>query len=192
MEWAETRKIELGLFLGGVMLIGAGIGISRLNKQNEPVEVLGTETQASGEAKLVADVTGAVKNPGVYEISADTRVGEVIDAAGGLSEQADIEWVAANINRAEKVNDGEKIYIPTKNTEVRNSNIETSSNIQISNKISINKASLGELDTLPGVGPVTAAKIISGRPFNSVQELLDRKIVGAKVYEQIKNSLSLW
>jgi competence protein ComEA len=189
--WFENKKLELGLMLVGVLIIGAGVFIWKSGGV-APVEVLSAETDATPAAMIYVDINGAVDFPGVYQFTENTRVDEALKRAGGLSEEADVNWVEANINRAEKITDSEKIFIPKISSQTTGPNTQLDVNLQVNNKISINKASASELDTLPGVGPVTAQKIVSGRPYQTVQELLDRKIVGQKVFGEIKDKLSLW
>lgn len=190
--WIEDRRVEVGMLLVGLILIGGGVMLINSGKQSESVQVLAAETEASPEANLMIDVSGAVISPGVYEVTQNTRLGEVLSAAGGLSAEADVIWVEANVNKAEKVIDGQKIYIPKIKEDPTSPSADTQSTLGVAHKVILNSASVSELDTLPGIGPVTAIKIISGRPYRSIQELLDRKIVGSKVFEQIKGLVSLW
>jgi competence protein ComEA len=189
--WFENKSLEFGLMLLGVLIIGAGVFIWK-SGETPPVEVLGTEAEATPEARIYADISGAVNNPGVYEFTENTRVDEALTRAGGLSGEADVNWVDANINRAEKITDGEKIFIPKINPQAASPNSQDDVNLQVNDKVSLNKSGVTELDSLPGVGPVTAQKIVAGRPYQSIQELLDRKIVGQKVFGEIKDLVSLW
>jgi competence protein ComEA len=153
--------------------------------------------------KIIVDVEGAVIKPGIYTLPLDSRLSDALIAAGGLSENADRDWLAKNINLAAKLNDGSKIYIPRAGeTETGNitpfrsasPNFEGQAGIMgnASEQINVNTASEQLLDTLPGVGPVTAQKIISGRPYSSIDELLSNKIVGSKVFEDIKEKISVY
>jgi len=128
-------------------------------------------------------VDGAVKSPGVYKLSADSRVKDVVAAAGGLASEAD----EAKINLAAKVADGQKLHIASQSEAVSNAQQATSSE---SNLININTASEAELDKLPGIGPVTSAKIISLRPYLRIEELLSKKAVSSSVYGKIKDLVS--
>ncbi|KKS80202.1 MAG: ComEA protein [Candidatus Beckwithbacteria bacterium GW2011_GWA2_43_10] len=143
------------------------------------------------EDKLMADVGGAVMKPGVYELKGGARVNQALIAAGGLREEADREWVEKNLNLAAKVTDGQKIYIPS-NKETIKDVPSLSKGTSLSEKININTASITELDTLYGVGPATAQKIIDSRPYGSVEELVTKKVVSNKVYEAIKNQITVF
>ena len=190
-RWVETRKLEVVLALVSMMAIGVGVFWWRTAGDGETkVEVLSATSSASSLAvgQLMVDVEGAVARPGVYKMGEGDRVGDALEKAGGLTDQADRGGGEANLNKAAKVTDGMKVYVPRRNEE----NVQSSvSNVQ-SSKVSINVASQAELESLPGVGPVTAGKIIAGRPFGDVGELVSKKIVGQKVFGQIKDLISLW
>jgi competence protein ComEA len=140
------------------------------------------------DSKLWVEVAGNVHKPGVFEVEAGTRVFQVLELAGGINrEAADIGWVEANLNMAKEVKDGEKIYIPGKQSDLGAGGVSTGSG-----RVNINLASLSELEGLVGVGEATAQKIVSGRPYQKIDELWERKIVSQKVYEQIKEQISVW
>lgn len=137
--------------------------------------------------KIEVDVEGAVVNKGVYSLEQDARVKDALIAAGGLSGKADRDFVEKHINLAGKISDGAKIYVPRIGESILDG-VQTTqdSSTSQSSQININTASATELDQLPGVGLVTAQKIIDGRPYSDVSELLSKKIVGQKVYDEIK------
>lgn len=184
ISFVNERRLEIGLMLLGLTLVGVGVFISKSGDNTPSVEIVKVGGEATGSGLLVVDVSGAIVKSGVYRLPADTRVGEAIIVAGGLAPEADVNWVEANVNRAKKITDGEKIFIPAVNSEV--------TILQSSKKISINSAGESELDTLSGVGPATAQKIITGRPYGKLEDLVERKIVGQKVFEQIKDKIELW
>lgn len=159
----------------------------------DKIEILGEE---SGGGEIVVEVGGAIEKPGVYKMSAGGRVDEVLIAAGGLSAQADREWVNRTLNRAAKLTDGQKIFIPDKNQisqpKAGPALTENVKSEQTSGLVNVNTASQAELEALPGIGPVTAGKIIGGRPYSDVGELLSRKILPKKVFEENKEKLSVW
>jgi len=183
---------EVVLALLGLILIGGGVFWWKSGGvEQDKIEIV-TEEQSDKVTKIAVDVGGAVEKPGVYEVEIGARIGEVLGLAGGLSGDADTEWVEMYLNRAEAVKDGMKIYIPSK-SEILNPKSEILNKSQNQNsKININQASQAELEELPGIGPVTAKKIIDGRPYGRSEELQERKIVGQKVWEQIKESVSVW
>ena len=181
---SNLLPIALGIF--GIILVILGLFQMVLNKPKSSPLVL----QEAGEEKkldIVVDIEGAVMSPGVYKVSADSRIVDVLAEAGGISEDANRDWVEKNINMAKKASDGLKIYIPRIGEEV----LSISQNsAQAGAVININTASASDLESLPAVGPVTAQKIIDGRPYSQIGELIDRKIVGAATFEKIKDKIS--
>ena len=193
-NWFKARQLEVGIALVGLILVGVGVFWWKTGgNESDRVEILSasSEATASSQAKIVVDVEGAVGKSGVYEMDPGARIDEALQAAGGITTDADTKWIEMNLNRAGKLTDGMKIYIPSKNDQIPMTKTQTSSNNQISKVININTASQGELESLPGIGPVTAGKIIGGRLYGNTSELLSRKIVGQKVFDQIKDLISL-
>lgn len=187
---------KLSLF--DVLVIGLmGLGVVMLfvsfkgKVLGEKVEV---EYMASNKAegisnKIVVDVGGAVIDPGVYELEQGSRLKDALVAAGGLAASADREWVEKVFNMAEEVDDGEKIYVPE---VLKNQNIENSNQSQNLNLININDASQQELESLWGIGEVRAQAIIDNRPYKSIEELLEKKIVPKNVFEANKEKMSVY
>jgi len=143
-------------------------------------------------AELTVDVSGAVVSPGVYKLPADSRVNDALIAAGGvLNDKVNQEYLSKNVNLSQKVTDGLKIYIPfaADNVAVLSQSVAGSS--ATSGLISVNSASASELDTLAGVGPATITKIVEGRPYGSLEELVTKKALSQSVYEKIKDKLTL-
>lgn len=135
----------------------------------------------------MVDVGGAVQKPGVYPIESGQRIYELIDKAGGLTDDADLVFFDKNINRAQKLNDQVKIYVPFKTPEKLLEPLVSSSSFLIS----LNSSDIGELETLPGVGEVTAKKIVDNRPYSTIDDILQKKIVKSSVYEKIKLLITL-
>ena len=185
----DKFKVPAVLALVGLFLIGLGLLWPKLNSEKKDIVVGESSSQnESAAGKIKIDVAGAVATPGVYELSSDSRVEDAIAAAGGFSQVADTTWVSKNINLASKVADGQKIYIAAQGEVSASSStlgIKTTGD-----KVNINFASAKELDTLPGIGQVTAEKIIASRPYGSVEELLTKKAVGKATYEKIKDLVS--
>src|SRR3990167_3970618 len=171
-----------GLFFAGLFLlaIGACIFFFRNSNSSDDIEIIST---SQGEAlqgqRIVVHVDGAVAKPGVYELDSGARGSDAVSASGGLSDSADM----TRINLAAKVSDGQKIYIPNigEGVGVGEAGVEG-----VQSLININTATESQLDTLPGVGPATAQKIITSRPYSSPEELLGKKAVGQSIYKKIK------
>jgi competence protein ComEA len=150
----------------------------------------GTENTGGGKGREIAvDVEGAVQHPGVYRIDSQSRVEDALSAAGGYSAEADRQRISKTLNLASRVTDGAKVYIPAVG-ETAVAGAETAGGDQ-SGIVSINGASQSEIEALPGIGAVTAGKLIQGRPYTSLEELMSKKVVGKKVFEQIKDKISL-
>jgi len=161
--------------------------VSNQSQEEVVIEKAGEETGN----RLVVDIGGEVENPGVYEMKADARVNEVLVMAGGLGKEADREWVEKNLNLAAKLTDGQKIYIPSTKEATKDAPSQ-GEGTSFTNLININTASVAELDTLWGVGEVTAKKIIENRPYGSVEELLTKNALKSNVYEAVKDKVSVY
>ncbi len=200
-SFLEKYKLSIIFFLLGVILIGLGVlGYKVFNFSSSPkVEILGETAENTTTIIIMKmEIAGEVIKPGVYDLKEGSRINDLLIAAGGLSVNADRNWVAKNINLAAKLIDGAKIYIPkldsqTKSPEEVKVNREGSSQEKIEeSKININTASENILDTLWGIGPVTAKNIISGRPYQKIEELLEKKIVKSNVWEKIKEIIVVY
>jgi len=201
-SWAERLKILqdkpylITLGLAGVFLIGVGIvsaGMIANQAGDGGVEIM--EISEEGEnGEVFVDVGGAVMQPGLYKLSGEGRINDALMAAGGLSQKADRDWFSKNINLAQKVSDGSKIYIVFKgeNQVASGGSTGAVAGTAVTRKINVNTASATELDKLWGVGPATAEKIINGRPYSSVEELKTKKILKSNVYERIKDEISVY
>ena len=177
----------------GVFFIAIGILANYIKKEHNIVlDSTGRETAGTVSAEIkvktiVVDISGAVEQAGVYLVPYDSRISNVLITAGGLSPKADRKYISRYINLAQRVTDGMKIYIPFEN-EIASNPVTQLNN----NTININSASISELDSLPGIGITSANKIISGRPYGNIAELVSKKIVSASVYEKIKNRISIY
>lgn len=158
------------------------------------------------EKPILVHVSGQVKNNTVVELPAESRIKDAIEAAGGLTKEADL----TNINLAYILEDGEKIYIPKKGEkideedvgvanvgqkEASTSTVRPSSSSKKSSRININKATQTELESLPGIGPSTAQKIIAYREesgkFTSVEDIKNVSGIGSAKYEKMKEFISV-
>lgn len=200
------RSLLLPLMVGVVGLILIVYGLIQYLASGSSSDSLefGTTESATDSAQIssffMVDVEGAVVRPGVYKLSEGSRLQDALIAAGGLAQTADRQAVAKRFNLAAKLSDGVKIYIPAAGEQTSSStqgalgvqsSAESSTQNSESGLVSINTASESQLDTLPGIGPVTAGKIITGRPYGSIEELRDKKIVTQSVFEKIKDKISL-
>ena len=195
--WDMIDKYKDSIIFGliGAILVGLGLLIPRLNLfKQEPVFESRAESQIQESLKIKVDIAGSVKKPDVYQLADGSRIEDAIDAAGGLSAKADKDWISKNLNLAQVIGDGTKIYIPRVDEFVVSSNTSGSSlgsTTNILGKVNINSASSSDLDTIPRIGPVTAQKIIDGRPYSSVEDLINNKVLGPKTYEGLKDLVSV-
>lgn len=152
-------------------------------------------TSSAVKKEIFVDVEGEVSTPGIYKVDENSRISDIIRKAGGFTQSANIDWIEKYLNMAEKVSDGAKIYIPklgeNVSLQVLISNNSSSENPQ-NQILNINTASLQQLDTLPGVGEITAKKIIDGRPYEKIEDLKNRKIVNSSVFEKIKDRIRVF
>lgn len=192
-EFLSKYKLPLAMgVVGVVLLIGGLLSSGILSKtfvkstQNPKVSTI------QNNSIYKVDVSGEVLNPGVYQLPVGSRIEEAIKAAGGIKTSADPDFVAKNLNLAQKVSDGMKIYVPklAEANQAGNQAVAGSSTSEV--LININTAPLSDLDKLPGVGEVTAQKIIDSRPFGSLEELLIKKAVSKATYEKIKDLVSTY
>lgn len=198
----SDRKTLIKIF--SVVLILLAALVLRIHDENKADITIETadaaeETEYSGESEessvqpqvIFVDIGGAVEEPGVYEVAKDTRLFEVIEMAGGLSEDADPD----HVNRASFVEDGQKIIIPVKGSEYTDAGTAAAFSPEAdSGLININTASADELKTLSGIGDVTAEKIIeyrSSTAFKSKEDIMSVDGIGSKTYEKIKDDITV-
>ena len=190
--WLPSVLAVLGLIFFVYGLIS--LLVNKPQAQTMLVQSDSSESLASKAPSLITiDIEGAVVAPGVYKLPYNSITQDAFVAAKGLSENADRNFVAKNINLAARLIDSQKIYVPQLNESV--SKVENASVITVienpqSGLININNASSVELDTLSGVGPVTAQKIINNRPYSKTDDLLNKKVVSSKVFTEIKDKIS--
>lgn len=152
---------------------------------------------AAAGAGIYVDLSGAVIRPGLYHLSGEARVNDLLVAAGGLSAEADREWLSQSINLAQKLQDGVKIYIPAVNEKIKNNNVESGEIAgAIVGKININLATKAELEALPKIGPATAQKIIDYRnthgSFTTIEDLKKVSGIGEKTFEELKELITVY
>ncbi|OGH20444.1 MAG: hypothetical protein A3D74_00175 [Candidatus Levybacteria bacterium RIFCSPHIGHO2_02_FULL_37_13] len=197
-HWLTITLGALGLIFlvyGLIVLLGSSSSSKDVIFESGNEAVLSSESSSKSlDRQIIVDVEGAVLKPGVHNVPTDSRIQDALIAAGGFSLDADREWVTKNLNLAIKVTDGTKIYIP-KIGETETGSINGIKSIKGGNaedQVNINTASQQELDSLPGIGPIYAEKIINGRPYGAIDELLSKKIVGSKVFEEIREKITVY
>ncbi len=208
IDWEDLLlkyRYQVLLVLVGAILIGFGVFLFK-NKDSiysSSVEVLESSSDIEGisSGEVVIEVSGAVETPGVYRLSTNARVEDALIAAGGISADADRNWMDKTLNRAAKISDGQKIYIPKIDEQISGVSANNVAGYQSTSSVgggdftktvNVNTASQKELESLWGIGPVTAQIVIEQRPYSSVEELLNKKILKTNVYETNKDKLSVY
>ena len=148
---------------------------------------------SASQAVVVVQVAGAVARPGVYSLPAGSRVADAIQAAGGYSTEVDPRAAETKLNLAAKLQDAQLIAVPRRGeTSSGSSGAGTSTTPGL---INLNTAAAEQLDTLPGVGPATAQKIIASReekPFAKIDDLVTRKVVTASVLAKLRSLVTVY
>lgn len=184
----EKFKIPLVLSFLGIVLIIGGVFASNLNKSsNLKKEDFPKESLVDNLKMISVDVSGAVTKPGVYQLKEGSRIEDAIKVAEGFLEESNFEYISKYLNLAQKLSDGTKIYVPFKGEQVGGSLSGVVAGASIQSKVNINTASESEIEGLPGIGPVTASKIITSRPYQKAEDLLSKKAVSNSVFEKIKD-----
>lgn len=176
-------SIIVFLIFASFLFIGSYISRPPKEGTNNDIFKDSSEVLSTDAKKISVYVNGEVKNPGVYQLDSNSRVLDAINSSGGFTDSAD----KARLNLAKKLKDEDHIYVDSKNPNgrvaaVRNDGI-----------ININVASKEELMKLPGVGEVTAQKIIDYREkngsFSSVEDLKKVDRIGDKTLEKFKDKI---
>lgn len=208
-EFIYKYRFVLTLVLVGAILIGIGVIVTKSSYLEEPkIEVLEVPDATLPTQEIVVEIAGAVQKPGVYKFSEGTRVEDLLIASGGFSADADRDWIAKMVNRAAKLRDGQKIYIPkageTESNGSQQSDILSAKNegenkvyqwewgSGVGSLVNINTASQKELEGLPGIGPVYAQSIIEHRPYSTVEELVEKDALRQYVFEKIKDLVTVY
>jgi competence protein ComEA len=202
-----TRREQVVL-IGFLVLIMIASGIYMYGRPSMATELplpkLADSTGQTAASKPIPEVTvdvkGAVHAPGVFTLPGSSRVVEAIQAAGGATEQADLE----SLNLAQKLLDGSSIVVPLKGQAGGTANGSSSASGSAggayssaqSGKININQATAEQLDGLEGIGSTRAKAIVQYReqngPFQSVDDLLQVKGIGPKLLEAIRDRITVY
>ncbi len=182
--------------MAGFVLAGVLVFVSRAPAGNAI-----TLQPAPTDAPIAVHVIGAVPRPGLYEFPEGTRIQDAIDAAGGLLAEAD----SASLNLAALLEDGQQLNIPYKvgsdpalnatTLVLPSSTTATPAANPDIDLIDINIATLEELDSLPGIGPTTAQKILDYRttngPFAAIEDIMNVSGIGPSTFEDIKDQITV-
>ena len=170
------------------IFIISGISIYIQDNERKASFSVNSSNISKNDDRIGVYISGEVKNTGVYYLKKDSRITDLINICGGLTEEADV----SKINPAQKLNDSDKIIIPKKEENLNTESIEDNneSDINVQEKININTANQTELETLSGIGPSTALKIINYKKehgkFNNIEEIKNVPGIGESKFENIK------
>ena len=170
------------------IFIISGISIYIQDNERKASFSVNSSNISKNDDRIGVYISGEVKNTGVYYLKKDSRITDLINICGGLTEEADV----SKINPAQKLNDSDKIIIPTKEENLNTESIEDTneSDINVQEKININTATKDELTSLNGIGEATANKIINYRnknKFKEIEDIMNVPGIGEAKFNNIKD-----
>ena len=201
------------LYLSAVFTV---FGVQQMQNKGDHtnnVSVLEEELVESVDKNIFVEIAGAVNKPGVYELTSESRLADAVNKADGFSRDSSEEWVSKYINLSGQLADAQKIYIPFKwdipmdpvneqevavltNPYTNNQSVLTSNQIngsvlqeEVTGKVNVNTASQEDIDALPGIGPVYAARMIENRPYNDFHAFVESSGIPKNVLEKIKDQI---
>jgi competence protein ComEA len=201
---AAAIACALGAFVlatgspSGDVRIEGGSAIGAVPSGSAPSSGLGGEPALAGD--LIVEVVGAVRRPGVYRLPPGSRVGDLVQAAGGYGPRVDTRRAEQELKLAADLSDGDQVRVPSRDDpgapSSRGNGTAGGSGASpgATTTVDLNRATQSELEALPGVGPATAQKIIAAReeaPFTAIDELRSRGILGEKTFEKLRDLVTV-
>lgn len=171
MRWSRAEEVA-ALLMVCAAILGSGV-LLLLRRPGPPVQVIDQPPATA----VVVQVDGEVSHPGIYHLPAGARAGDAVEAAGGVSPLAD----PAAINLARLLRDGDRLTVPARHTSPARTP---------SPQIFLNAAGERELESLPGIGPVLARRIVAQRmrdgPYRRLEDLLRVEGIGPRLLERLR------
>jgi competence protein ComEA len=201
-EWVAKHRTAVAVFvLGTVAVCIAAVVLPRPPAPSLVVQQPTLRTVAVAPAPptpappslIVVHLSGEVISPGVYQLPVGARIDDAVRAAGGVTPVGDVH----RLNLAARLADGQHVVVPRKAELSLASPVESASAVgsPVAIRVNINTATVAELDGLPGVGPVTAQRIVAYRqqngPFTSIEQLRDAKLVNQPTFEKIRDRVEI-
>src|SRR5215218_2543551 len=200
---ADLTRPQLALCVAGLLLavvlglrqLGGGSRAGGGSDAPAPVATIAVRDEAVGDgSRVVVHVAGAVREPGVYKLAADARVDEAVARAGGPTRRADL----SGLNLAAKVEDGRQVLVPERAAGGSSPGTASAASAAMpaeGQPVNLNTATLEQLDTLSGIGPLTAQKILEFREerggFSSIEELGEIPGIGDKRLATLREEVTL-
>lgn len=176
MSW--TRSQETVVLAGAALVLAASGLLLIVRRPAPPIRII----EAPARSELVIQMDGAVVRPGVYRLPSGARLSDALAAAGGVRADADPD----GMNRARRLRDGEHVVVPTLGWGARSGGAPAGA----SGSLDLNSATAAQLETLPGIGPVLARRIVEYRTsrgrFQRLDDLLQVKGVGPRLLDGLR------
>lgn len=204
------------IILAVVLAFLAGYFVSQLYPvfYSDNISDVAVESVCNDTTDIGVEITGAVSNPGVYDLAEGSRVIDAIKTSGDFTSDYDYYWVSKNINLSQILKDEQKIFIPFEAlgysvnqggcskeifASLQPASVTESSGSSsgvpgttnpATGKVNVNTATFDELDALPGIGATYAGKIVANRPYSGVEEFKEKSQITNSVYEKIKDLIT--